>query len=82
MATYRLKNVTPEKLEELAKISHNLRHYSKIWKQHYGATNRNQMKVWEDKMDEWLQDNVDYEPITNLENYYGAFSANWADTSK
>lgn len=80
MATYRLKNATPDKMEELARISHNLRHYSKIWKEHYGKPNLDQMQEWEKKMDTWLKENVDYTPITHLEIYYKVkFSTGWVE---
>lgn len=81
MATYRLFNTTPEKLEELALISHNLRHFSKIWKEYYGRDNRVNMQRWEDKMDEWLKENVDYTPIPHIEAYHSNFNAKWMDTT-
>lgn len=51
---------TEQLLRELAEISYNLRYYSKIWKEHYGALNRRKMVEWEIKMDKWLEKNVHF----------------------
>lgn len=45
-------------MDELVEISYKLRYYTKIWMEHYGCQNRNRMKYWEAKMDEWLWNNV------------------------
>lgn len=60
-AKYRIhiQDDSPESLKkeltEAARILDGLRHYSKIWKEHYGSFNRNHMKIWEDKADEWIE---------------------------
>lgn len=62
MAQYKLTTNKAEDFEKLAKIAFNLRHFSRIWKEHFGATNRNAMVLWESKMDEFLAKNVEIIP--------------------
>lgn len=65
MAKYRLKFPDDEdRFEELARLVHNLRYYSKIWKEHYGTTNLSNMVNWQNKVDEWLKENVDYTDLS------------------
>ena len=42
-------------LKEVAYIMTGLRHHTKIWQEQYGATNRNNMRLWEQKADEWIK---------------------------
>lgn len=58
MAKYKVLQSSDQKLEELARISHNLRMWSKRWKEHYGSENRAKLAVWESKMDRWLEENT------------------------
>ncbi len=58
MAKYEVKTKTEENLEELARISFNVRHYKKIWEEHFGAINRDNLRRWEEKLDSWLEQNV------------------------
>lgn len=60
MAKYRIKNIEDlDKFEQLARIAFNLRLYSKIWKDHYGAHNRQNMNNWESKLDKFLAENIE-----------------------
>lgn len=45
-------------LLKLANILLKLRRTTKYWQEHYGSQNKQVMKVWEDKADEWLQKNI------------------------
>lgn len=79
MAKYRLKFPDDEdRFEELARISHNLRYYSKIWKEHYGSTNFRNMVRWQNEMDSWLKENVDYSDLSHLEADLNLVNGNWA----
>lgn len=54
--------ISPEQSEtellKLAQIVINLRKTTKHWQEHFGAINRNKMKFWEEKADEWISKNV------------------------
>lgn len=79
MAKYCLKFPDDEdRFEELARISHNLRYYSKIWKENYGSVNRAMMVKWENLMDKWLKENVDYTDLSLLGEKSKAMKDNWA----
>jgi hypothetical protein len=68
MAKYKIKcEIDSVKFEELCRLAHNLRYYSKIWKEHYGSTNLANMVNWQNKMDEWLKKNIELEPDDNLD---------------
>lgn len=58
MAKFKIKNPTMEDFEELAMISHNLRVYTKIWQERFGAINRGNLRYWEQRMDNWLKENT------------------------
>lgn len=45
-------------LIELATIMRELRWNMKIWQTHFGSTNRNNMKRWEEKADQWLSKHI------------------------
>lgn len=44
----------PAKLLEAVQLLQKLRHFKKIWEENYGATNRNNLRRWEEKADEFL----------------------------
>lgn len=67
MAKYRIVNPTDEKFNDLARICFNLRLYSKIWKEHFGAKNRNNMVTWEEKLDKFLEDNIELDISSDFE---------------
>lgn len=59
MANKKLEIVVPEdelaqKLNDACMIIAKIRHYQKIWYEHYGATNKKNLKLWESKADEFL----------------------------
>ena len=58
MAKFKVKEYTPELLTELAYISKNLRFHTKKWQTYFGSPNRDNMRVWEKKMDRFLSDNL------------------------
>lgn len=43
-----------KELADVAYIITGLREHTKKWQQYYGAPNRNNMKLWEQKADEWI----------------------------
>lgn len=45
-------------LRELAEILVKLRHFTKIWEEHYGAHNRERKNYWQVRADEWILKNV------------------------
>lgn len=47
-----------DKMEELARIAFNLRYFTKVWKEQYGAKNKINMNYWEDKIDSWFKENI------------------------
>jgi hypothetical protein len=59
MAKYKLKAYSREEFEQLAIIVKNLRYHTKYWQLHFGSNNRNNMKRWEEKADQWLCDNLE-----------------------
>lgn len=80
MAKYKLKDASNEsKFQELAMISHNLRYYSKRWKAEYGAVNRASMEQWQEKMDKWLDENVDYTMLTWSESSLANLKGGWVE---
>lgn len=79
MAEYRVINPTIPKLQELAIIMFNLRHYEKIWHEQFGAENRRNLNNWQAKADKWIKDNV--EPITGTESQKEKWD-NWKTESK
>lgn len=83
MAKYRVVCVKNEdKFTELARLVHNLRYFSNIWKEHYGAMNRVKMEYWQKAVDEWLKENVDYTDITDLVPPTPAKYDTWAENTK
>lgn len=44
----------PAKFLEAVQLLQKLRHHKKIWDEQYGGTNRNNLRRWEDKADEFL----------------------------
>lgn len=66
MAKYKVTTPDLSKLEEISRIAFNLRLYSKIWKAHYGAHNRNNMLNWESKMDKFLAENIELDTEDGL----------------
>lgn len=42
------------KLHEALVIIAKMRYYGKIWEHHYGAINKKNLKLWQDKADELL----------------------------
>lgn len=59
MAQYKLTTNKAEDFEQLARIAFNLRHFTKVWDEHYGSTNRNAKVLWQSRMDEFLAKNVE-----------------------
>ncbi len=45
-----------DKLAELAKVLHNLRYWTKYWKQVYGSRARAQKEIWEQRADQLLDE--------------------------
>jgi hypothetical protein len=80
MAKYQLRFPDDEdRFEQLARITHNLRYFSKIWKEHFGSKNLANMVYWQNKVDEWLKENVDY---TDLSEETTAAKENWVFDTK
>jgi len=53
------KNLPSEESQKkLAYILMNLRKHTKYWSEHYGAGPRLNKEYWENKADEWINDNV------------------------
>ena len=52
-------NVTPEeipeKLREAMWILYKMRHYKKVWDQHYGSQNRRNLQEWESRADKFIE---------------------------
>ncbi|MBE2229982.1 MAG: hypothetical protein IAE96_04990 [Chitinophagaceae bacterium] len=44
----------PEKFLEAVQLLQKLRHFKRVWDTQYGAHNRNNLRRWEDKADEFL----------------------------
>jgi hypothetical protein len=60
------ENQLPEKFLEAVQLLQKLRHFKKIWDEHYGGTNRNNLRRWEDKADEFLSSlSIEEIPDTN-----------------
>lgn len=59
MAKYRLITNKTEDFEQLARIAFNLRHFTKKYKEYFGAENRKAMVLWEERMDSFLGKNVE-----------------------
>ena len=52
------KRIEEINVEEIAYIIMNLRKYTKYWGEHFGHNNRKNKKYWEEKSDEWIENNV------------------------
>ena len=44
-----------EELKELAYLATGMREWQKKWKEDFGYANKENMKAWEKKMDEWIE---------------------------
>ncbi len=56
----------PVKFLEAVQLLQKLRHHKKIWDEQYGGTNRQNLRRWEDKADEFLSSlSIEEIPDTN-----------------
>lgn len=47
-----------DELYKLAEIAVKLRYHSRLWQEHYGATNRKNKEIWEAIADQWIKTHV------------------------
>lgn len=60
--------ITEDPLKDLQELTHiviNLRHYTKLWDEHYGSRLKDSKKLWEANADTWIEKHL--KPNTDAE---------------
>lgn len=64
MAQFKVKNPNIPKLNELARLSYNVRYWANEFRIKYGSDNRQRMMEAETELDKWLKENIELIPGT------------------
>lgn len=60
MAIYHIINPSIKKLDELARLAHNIRFLKRQFQKTLGSDEHTKMELAEQELDEWLKKNVDF----------------------